>query len=81
MTDQARGKEDAKHRIEVEKRIEELFEEYRAYALSEDWDPDAYVDKIRDLLNEIHESGSPDIVDRQALTEFLQRIELGEDPL
>lgn len=60
---------------EVERRTTELLDEYAVYCHNEDADPDAYIERMEALLDEMRQAPERNEVMIQAVTAFLARAE------
>lgn len=64
---------------EIEAAVTRLLDEYNEYCLSEDADPEAYVERMRYLLEELQTAPERDPVALAALPVFLESVERTEE--
>ena len=64
---------------DVEAAVTRLLDEYTKYCLSEDADPEAYIERIRYLLEELQTAPERDPVSLAALPLFLESVQRIEE--
>jgi hypothetical protein len=63
----------------VEQALGDLLDDYGRYCLGEDADPEAYVERIRGLLDDLNAGTNHDPVAVATYTAFLDRVAIEED--
>ncbi|MBI5949582.1 MAG: hypothetical protein HY875_15690 [Chloroflexi bacterium] len=63
---------------DVGRAVEQRRLEYDLYARGENADPEAFVERMRELLEEMRQLPEPDAVQVEALQEFLREVEEAE---
>ncbi len=63
----------------IERALDDLLNDYGRYCLGEDADPQAYVERIRGLLEGLAAGTNHDPVAAAALAAFLDRVAIEED--